>query len=59
MAEPIALLDVNVLIALIDPQHVHHERSHLWFQAQGAQDGLTGIGNKNISSGSDMELLAA
>ena len=35
MAEPIALLDVNVLIALVDPQHVHHEPSHRWFQAYG------------------------
>jgi hypothetical protein len=25
MAAPIALLDVNVLIALLDPLHVHHE----------------------------------
>ena len=35
MAEPIALLDVNVLIALIDPQHVQNETSHRWFQAHG------------------------
>lgn len=25
------LLDVNVLIALIDPMHVHHNRAHSWF----------------------------
>ena len=25
------LLDVNVLIALIDPMHSHHERAHAWF----------------------------
>ncbi|MDT0186025.1 VapC toxin family PIN domain ribonuclease [Microbacterium sp. ARD31] len=25
------LLDVNVVIALIDPLHVHHERAHRWF----------------------------
>lgn len=25
------LLDVNVLIALIDPAHVQHERAHVWF----------------------------
>ena len=24
------LLDVNVLIALADPDHVHHERAHAW-----------------------------
>ncbi|MFI5181104.1 MAG: TA system VapC family ribonuclease toxin [Thermoanaerobaculia bacterium] len=27
----IALLDVNVLVALFDPDHVHHEASHAWF----------------------------
>jgi uncharacterized protein len=27
----IALLDVNVLIALFDPDHVHHEAAHRWF----------------------------
>jgi toxin-antitoxin system PIN domain toxin len=25
------LLDVNVLIALFDPDHIHHEPAHLWF----------------------------
>lgn len=30
---PIALLDGNVLIALLDPQHGHHEPAHRWFQA--------------------------
>jgi toxin-antitoxin system PIN domain toxin len=29
------LLDVNVLIALIDPGHVAHEAAHVWFQAAG------------------------
>jgi toxin-antitoxin system PIN domain toxin len=29
------LLDVNVLIALIDPLHVQHDRAHDWFAAQG------------------------
>lgn len=28
-----ALLDVNLLIALFDPDHVHHEPAHLWFGA--------------------------
>jgi hypothetical protein len=28
-----ALLDVNVLIALLDPWHVHHEPAHSWFAA--------------------------
>jgi len=27
----IALLDVNVLISLFDPAHVHHEAAHRWF----------------------------
>lgn len=29
------LLDVNVLIALIDPAHVHHDTAHAWFKAHG------------------------
>jgi toxin-antitoxin system PIN domain toxin len=30
------LLDVNVLIALIDPGHVAHDDAHGWFAARGA-----------------------
>jgi len=26
-----ALLDVNVLLALTDPRHLHHEAAHRWF----------------------------
>lgn len=29
------LLDVNVLIALIDPVHLHHETAHAWFKSKG------------------------
>ena len=29
------LLDVNVLIALVDPAHVHHDIAHAWFKANG------------------------
>jgi toxin-antitoxin system PIN domain toxin len=29
------LLDVNVLIALIDPTHVQHDTAHAWFAATG------------------------
>jgi hypothetical protein len=29
----IALLDVNVLVALFDSGHVHHEPAHAWFAA--------------------------
>jgi uncharacterized protein len=32
------LLDVNVILALIDPTHVHHERAHRWFVGK-ADDG--------------------
>ena len=28
-----ALLDVNVLIALVDPRHIHHEVAHRWFES--------------------------
>jgi hypothetical protein len=28
----IALLDVNVLVALFDPAHLHHEAAHAWFR---------------------------
>jgi toxin-antitoxin system PIN domain toxin len=31
------LLDVNVLIALIDPAHIQHDRAHEWFAAGGRQ----------------------
>jgi uncharacterized protein len=29
------LLDVNVLIALIDPMHIHHTSAHQWFEVKG------------------------
>ena len=29
------LLDVNVLIALIDPGHIQHDAAHRWFGAEG------------------------
>ena len=35
------LLDVNVVIALIDPSHVHHDRVHRWFGADGGLDWAT------------------
>ena len=31
------LLDINMLIALIDPAHVQHDRAHDWFAAQGRE----------------------
>ena len=29
------LPDINVLIALIDPAHIQHDRAHAWFAAKG------------------------
>ncbi len=29
------LLDVNVLVALIDPRHTHHDTAHDWFVSTG------------------------
>ncbi len=31
----VALLDVNVLVALFDPDHVHHDIAHDWFAGEG------------------------
>ena len=28
----VALLDVNLLVALFDPDHIHHEVAHGWFE---------------------------
>jgi toxin-antitoxin system PIN domain toxin len=30
----VALLDVNLLVALFDPDHVHHDLAHDWFHDQ-------------------------
>jgi toxin-antitoxin system PIN domain toxin len=35
------LLDVNVLIALIDPVHVQHDAAHAWFAAHGQRSWAT------------------
>jgi uncharacterized protein len=35
------LLDVNVLIALIDPTHLGHDSAHRWFAATGAASWAT------------------
>lgn len=35
------LLDVNVLIALIDPTHVGHDAAHNWFRGTGAASWAT------------------
>jgi toxin-antitoxin system PIN domain toxin len=31
------LLDINVLIALIDPAHVQHDRAHEWFSSSASE----------------------
>jgi toxin-antitoxin system PIN domain toxin len=31
------LIDINVLIALIDPAHLQHDRAHEWFASAGHQ----------------------
>ena len=35
------LLDVNVLIALIDPTHISHGDAHRWFEQEGAANWAT------------------
>jgi toxin-antitoxin system PIN domain toxin len=35
------LLDVNVLVALVDTDHVHHDRSHEWFGELGDTEWLS------------------
>lgn len=35
------LLDVNVLIALIDPAHVQHDAAHAWFATHGRRSWAT------------------
>ncbi len=37
----IFLLDVNLLLALCDPHHVHHEAAHHWFEPRGQRDWAT------------------
>ncbi len=35
------LLDVNVLIALLDPAHINHDAAHLWFSRNAGQTWAT------------------
>jgi uncharacterized protein len=37
----IYLLDINVLISLTDPMHVHHELAHQWFAEIGRRSWAT------------------
>lgn len=41
VTEPAHLLDVNLLIALNWPQHVHHQRAHSWFAGRRARQWAT------------------
>ena len=41
------LLDVNVLIALVDPAHVAHEVAHAWFVSKGGVDWATSPTTEN------------
>ncbi len=38
---PVALLDVNVLVALFDAEHIHHQAAHDWFARQRRQGWAT------------------
>jgi toxin-antitoxin system PIN domain toxin len=40
LAKPKYLLDVNVLIALTEPDHIHHKPVMKWFDTQGLDWGL-------------------
>ena len=35
------LLDVNLLLALADPMHLHHDAAHQWFKTVGRQSWAT------------------
>jgi toxin-antitoxin system PIN domain toxin len=37
----VVLLDVNVLVALAWPNHIHHELAHLWFEKNHANGWAT------------------
>jgi hypothetical protein len=34
---PKSLLDLNVLIALADPEHKHHQKARIWFTSAGKE----------------------
>lgn len=35
----VRLLDVNVLLSILDPKHIHHNRSVKWFRTAAAKEG--------------------
>lgn len=50
------LLDLNLLLALAWPSHIHHEPAHAWFEREGSPDWatcpLTQLGFVRLSSNS-------
>ena len=52
MTGPVPLLDINVLVALAWPNHIHHSRAHSWFGgvAAWATCPLTQSGFVRVSS---------
>ena len=59
----VALLDVNVLVALFDPDHVHHDLAHDWFSDDGkhgwATCAMTENGFVRIASNPQFQLDSA
>lgn len=45
------LPDVNVLIALLDPLHVHHERAHAWFAEARRNDAQLATFDRRMLTG--------
>lgn len=43
----VALLDVNLLVALFDPDHVHHDLAHDWFADHEANGWATCAATEN------------
>src|SRR5829696_5100397 len=43
----VALLDVNVLVALFDPDHIHHDLAHDWFAEHRGQGWATCVTTEN------------
>jgi len=41
-----ALLDVNVLVALLDRQHVAHGRAHVWLAQTGVRRGRSAVSSR-------------
>jgi uncharacterized protein len=41
------VLDVNALIALLDPTHTHHDRAHAWFGGPGKENWMSSPTTQN------------